>query len=171
MKKLYFIRHGLSELNVAGLFAGHTDTPLTSEGKKQAKLAGEQAKNLNIDLILSSPLKRARKTAEIIAKEIGYPKQNIINSSLLIERNFGELEAQPYDPDIDMDGIADLESDDELVERAKLAISWIESHDYHNILVVSHGAIGRAMRAVIENKFPIRHQNKFANAKIVLIKG
>lgn len=170
-KNIYFIRHGLSELNKKGVFSGITDTPLAKEGKDQAKKAGAQAKNLGIDLILCSPLTRTKQTAEIIAHEINYPVKNIIYSSLLIERNFGVLEGAPYDPDIDMDGISDLETDDELVERAQLAVAWIDSHDYKNVLIVSHGAIGRAMRAVIHNEYPIKHQNKFKNAEVILFRG
>src|SRR5690606_14158884 len=96
MRKLYFIRHGLSELNAQGLYAGHTETPLTEEGRLQAKQAGQGATGLGIDLIVSSPLERALETAQIVAHEIGYPEESIITDDRLIERHFGQLEAQPY---------------------------------------------------------------------------
>ena len=66
MKKLYFIRHGLSEGNVQEIWSGSTDTPLHTEGRAQAKAAGQKAKKLKIDLVVSSPMSRAKETAEII---------------------------------------------------------------------------------------------------------
>ncbi len=146
MKRLYFIRHGLSALNVAGHFAGHTDTPLTAEGRRQAKLAGKIAKDFDIDCIASSPLSRALETAKIVADEIGYGQDKIHISSLLIERYYGKFENTPYSPDIDLDGMADVETDNELLERAKLAVEWIEHLPGEHILVVSHGSFGRALR-------------------------
>src|SRR5690606_2527197 len=71
MKKLYFIRHGLSVMNRQGVFSGSIDTPLTDEGRKQAKRAGKLARDFGIDYIVSSPLARALETAQIIAGEIG----------------------------------------------------------------------------------------------------
>lgn len=168
MKKLYFIRHGLSEMNVQGVFAGHSETPLTTEGKNQAAKAGKAAKSLDIDLIVCSPLSRAHDTAKIIAKEIGYSPEDIQVNPTLIERFFGDLEGMPYHPDINMDGIADIETDDVLLVRAQQALKWINSFDSkHNILVVSHGAIGRAIRSLIKDEFPINHEERIPNAEIV----
>ena len=127
MKKLYFIRHGLSEMNVKGLIAGRTESPLTEEGKLQARHAGKQAKKLGIDYIVSSPMSRAHETAKIIAKEIGYPLDKIHLNSLFIERDFGELEGKVWSPDLDIDGFADVEAQDTLIERAGLALNFLES--------------------------------------------
>lgn len=165
MKKLYFVRHGLSKLNVKGHFAGHTDTPLTKEGRLQAKRAGEIAKKLQIDCIACSPLSRALDTAKVIAKEIGHETNNIHISNLLIERYYGQLEDQPWHPDLNLDGIADLEKDDELLERAKLAIKWIEDLPGEHKLVVSHGSFGRALRKHFMPDYDF--QEKIPNAQIV----
>jgi uncharacterized phosphatase len=146
MKRLYFIRHGLTEMNKLGLFSGITETPLTAEGRKQAKKAGQSAKDLGIDLIVSSPLERALETAQIIAKEIGYTPAEIQTNKLLIERHFGEMEGKPWTPDFNIDGVADIETDDSLIARAKAALRWIESLPADNILVVGHGSFGRALR-------------------------
>lgn len=167
MKKLYFIRHGQSEMNTRNLWAGVTNTPLTDEGRRQAKAAGYAAKDLGIDLIVSSPLVRAHETAKIVAKEIGYPGEKILINSLLIERNFGELEGKPYDPDLNLDGFSDLEVDDALVARAHLALKWINSHQADHILVVSHGSFGRALRSMLKAEYPMSHPEKLKNAEIV----
>lgn len=146
MNKLYFVRHGLSQGNIDGVWSGTIDTPLSPEGKRQARKAGKQAKKLNIDYIVSSPLSRAMATAAIIAKEIGYPKKGIHINKLFIERHFGELEGQPWQPDLDLDGISDIETRDTILERARLALDFLSTIDAKNILIVSHGSFGRALR-------------------------
>ncbi len=154
MKKLYFCRHGQTEMNTLGHFSGTTETPLTTEGRKQAKRAGKKAKDLNIDYIISSPLSRAVETAQIIAKEIGYPIDKIHTNELFIERHFGDLEGRAWNPDLDMDGIADIETRDTVLERARLALEFLETIDADNILVVSHGSFGRALRSLFLPHIP-----------------
>lgn len=169
MKKLYFIRHGLTEMNVAGLYAGTCETPLTAEGRKQANAAGQHAKGLDIDYIVCSPLSRARETAKIIAKQIGYPTKNIHSNQLFAERHFGALEGQPWNPDLDLDGIADVETRDTLLERAWLALMFLKTVPAHNILVVSHGQFGRALRNHLHADKPFDYDpaNRLQNAELV----
>lgn len=167
MKTLYFMRHGLTEMNVAGLWSGRTETQLTAEGRKQAKRAGQAAKNLGIDAIVCSTMGRAVETAEIVAKEIGYPVENIHKSSLLIERHFGELEGTPWQPDLNVDGFADVESVDTLKNRALLALEWIETIPGKTILIVSHGATGRMIRHAANQTIPFVGAGKFDNAELV----
>lgn len=174
MKRLYFIRHGLSEANKLGIFSGTSETPLSPEGRKQAKLAGQKAKDLSIDYIVTSPLERAVETAIIIAKEIGYPKSKIHLNPLFIERHYGELEGKAWSPDLNLDGISDIETVDTILERAKLALNFLESLDTNHILVVSHGGFGRALRSLVltEQTFgnkTNRHNaiDKIPNAEII----
>ncbi len=166
MKRLYFIRHGLSELNVQGLIAGITETPLTDEGRKQAKAAGKLAKSYHVDLIVSSPMSRALETAHIIAREIGYSVDDILVHKLVLERDFGSLEGKPWSPDLNLDGIADLETDDTLIARARLALKWLQSLPADNILVVSHGGFGRGLRSAIRQESALDHEVRLANAEI-----
>ena len=65
-KKFYVIRHCQINWNYEGKLQGKTDIELNENGIEQAKKVKELIKNYDIDLIVSSPLKRARKTAEII---------------------------------------------------------------------------------------------------------
>jgi len=169
MKHLYFCRHGLSEMNKLGLWAGQIETPLTPEGKEQAKLAGEFAKDLNIGHIVSSPYSRALDTAKIIAKQIGYPLKNIEQNSLFIERGLGVLEGQPWNPDLNIDGFADIETRDTLFERMHLALEFLQTIPADNVLVVSHGASGRALQHIINPAIPFEGPSTihFPNAKII----
>jgi probable phosphoglycerate mutase len=88
----YFIRHGQTDHNIKKLVAGKTDTPLNETGVKQAHAAAELLKKTNIRTIISSPLQRARKTAEIIASTLDKP---IIIIDELVERSAGSFEGKP----------------------------------------------------------------------------
>ena len=167
MKHLYFCRHGLSQLNVEGKWAGSTETPLTTEGRKQAKRAGQEAKKLGIDYILCSPLSRAHDTAKIIAKEVGYPEHELDVNSLVVERHFGSLEGTTWDPDFNMDGISDIETLDSLLHRARLTLTHLKTVDADTILIVSHGSFGRALRHILNPEVPFKKGERFENAQIV----
>ena len=60
--KLYVVRHGQTEINVKGQINGHNDIGLNEKGIKQAKEAGKKVKDLKIDLVFCSPIKRTRET-------------------------------------------------------------------------------------------------------------
>lgn len=167
MAQLYFVRHGLSQLNIEGKVAGITDTPLAEKGKLQAKATGQKLKDIKIEHIISSPLSRALDTAKIIAKEINYPINKIEINPLFIERSFGVMEAQPYHPDINYDGVVDAEELSSLLTRAEQAIQYLKTLPYKNILVVSHGSTGRALRHHLDAKKPFDYPKRFANAELV----
>ena len=74
MVKFLMIRHGQSEANFMGCFAGHMDSPATELGLKQAKLAAEYiAENYKVGAIYSSDLKRAAAVGEAVARATGLP--------------------------------------------------------------------------------------------------
>jgi broad specificity phosphatase PhoE len=166
VKHLYFCRHGQSELNKAGMRAGQTETPLTEEGRLQAKQAGEAAEFLHVDYIISSPYSRALDTAHIIADVIGYPSDKIELNALFIERHFGVLEGQPYSPDHDLDNTEGAEHSNLLYERVKKAYEYLQSLEADNILVVGHSSTGRMLRHVINPSVPFGPPS-FPNAEIV----
>ena len=77
MKRLYLIRHAKSSWKDQGL--ADIERPLNKRGKQDAPFMGKRLKETKVhpDLIVSSPAKRALKTAKVIAEEIGYPKKRI----------------------------------------------------------------------------------------------
>lgn len=87
--KLYVMRHGQTDWNVLRKIQGRTDIELNETGMKQAQKAKEEFSQYGIDLILSSPLKRAKKTAEIISEGTEIP---ILYEKQIVERNFGDFE-------------------------------------------------------------------------------
>lgn len=69
--KFYFLRHGESEGNRSRTIQGREDFPLSEDGREHARAAGTWFAERNIDLLYSSPLKRARETADIVQRESG----------------------------------------------------------------------------------------------------
>ncbi len=89
MTKLYVVRHGQTEWNVLKKMQGSIDIPLNENGIAQAEQTKNNLKNIDFDIILCSPLARARQTAQTINKE---KNLNIIFDDRLRERNYGEFE-------------------------------------------------------------------------------
>ena len=74
VKNFYIFRHGQSSYNVEGKIQGHTNNSvLTNQGIDQAHNAANLLKNKNIEVIVSSPLRRAKQTGSIVAKSIQVP--------------------------------------------------------------------------------------------------
>ena len=100
MGHFYFVRHGQTVWNVENKICGATDSPLTERGFEQARETGRllrrklEAGEIRIDEILTSPLSRARDTAEEISKMTGVPMRV---EERLMEQNFGKWESTPRD--------------------------------------------------------------------------
>ena len=91
VKKVYFVRHGESQWNVEDKICGVTDSPLTEKGHQQAIDTGNTILRLGIraDMILHSPLQRAKDTAQHISEITGIPMKE---EPRLIEQAFGVWE-------------------------------------------------------------------------------
>ena len=87
MTEILLIRHGETEWNAAELFRGRADIELNENGVRQAELLAEYLKDKQIDAIYSSRLRRARKTADIIAGRHG---REVKSAGGLIDIDFGE---------------------------------------------------------------------------------
>ena len=87
--KLYIARHGETAWNAENLVCGRTDLPLTERGMEQARLLAENAVGKGIEVIIASPLLRARQTAQAVSDAIGVPTQI---DERLIEMDFGTFE-------------------------------------------------------------------------------
>jgi len=96
MGSLYFVRHGETYWNVENKICGATDIALTPLGHEQAVRTAEEIvrSGIRFDEILSSPLVRARDTAEHISEITGVPMRV---DERLIEQNFGRFESTARD--------------------------------------------------------------------------
>ena len=73
MSKIYLIRHGQTDWNLEGRIQGSRDIPLNDTGRRQAASLAEGMKDRRLELVLSSPLCRARETARVLAESQGVP--------------------------------------------------------------------------------------------------
>lgn len=87
------LRHGQTPLSVEKRFAGIGDIPLTETGLEQARAAGQALRGRGIDVIVASPLKRTRQTAQEVAAAIGVP---VRTEDDLREMDFGDWEGYTF---------------------------------------------------------------------------
>ena len=154
------LRHGESVGNAESRWQGQADYPLTNTGRAQARKLAERWKeeNVKFDLVISSPLERAKETAEIIASTLHV---KVEFESLWLERDNGEFSgltahevrqnfvhstfSTPYDP---VGGVG--EGDWELFLRAGQALQKLLKRDPARYLIVSHGGLlNQFMHAVV----------------------
>ena len=89
MRTAYVVRHGRTEFSARGIYSGRTDVPLTEEGHEQAAQAAESLRRQGVDAVYTSPLERARVTAEAIAAASGTA---LHVDDRLIEVDYGPIE-------------------------------------------------------------------------------
>jgi uncharacterized phosphatase len=174
MKTIYFVRHGESEANAAGITAGGgLDVALSENGKFQAQKVGVELKSKGIELIVSSPMKRAYDTAVIIAQTIGYDPSKIVTNQLFTERHLGEMTGAKrdlvrtyYDAGVMP---ASAEKTEDLHRRIVQGLEWLKSLDANKIVLVSHGGPGRMIRTIYmqEHHDQINSLDRIGNAGIL----
>ena len=166
------LRHGQTNWNIDFRLQGVTDIPLNETGIEQARIAGEvlaQAATTGDawDLILSSPLSRARDTAVMVGQAIGVPGVSI--EDLLLERSFGEAEGLSHEEwkakYRDTNHVPGGETLEQLEARAWVLLQrLLDHHEGKRVLTVSHGALIRTLlRLVSEGEFP-REGERLGNA-------
>jgi broad specificity phosphatase PhoE len=94
MTTLFLVRHGRTGWNKEQIFRGTKDVPLDAVGKQEALLVGERLKGEGIDAVFSSPLSRAKETAEAVARFHNVAVQVMAG---LNDLNFGEWEGLPLE--------------------------------------------------------------------------
>jgi probable phosphoglycerate mutase len=146
----WFLRHGETAWNALNLSQGRVENPLNETGLAQARSAAALLRNRGIASIISSPMSRARVTAEIVGETLGLPVAFDID---LQEVSFGVQEGQPMS-DWFTGWVAGTftpegaESFAALRDRATTALNHALTHK-PVVLVVAHGALFRATRAVM----------------------
>lgn len=170
---LGLLRHGQTDWNINFLLQGVTDIPMNQTGIEQVKLAAQAIRTEDWDVILTSPLSRARQTAEIIASQHGYTE--IIEQELLIERSFGEAEGLSHEQwrakYSNLDVIPGGESRTQLAERSKLLLETISKElAGKRVLAISHGALIRTLIAIASNNELPRDGERLGNASLNVVK-
>jgi 2,3-bisphosphoglycerate-dependent phosphoglycerate mutase len=93
MTILVLIRHGQSLWNAENRFTGWTDIDLSKKGEYEAEMAGEKLENISFDVVHTSALMRAQRTAEIIIQHNKISKDMpVYKDERLNERHYGSLQ-------------------------------------------------------------------------------
>lgn len=154
-----FLRHGESLGNAQSRWQGQSDYPLTDKGRAQARALAERwkAENAQFDLVVSSPLGRAKETAEIVASALNV---RVELDPIWLERAIGEMEGltaeevrqkpkPPYTNPFDSIG-GNGEGDWALYLRAGQALHGLLRRSPGSYLIVSHGGLlNQVMHAII----------------------
>lgn len=170
---LYLVRHGETEWNKVKRMQGQTDTDLAQEGIQMAKECGEKMKHLPIDLVISSPLKRAYQTAQLIIADREIP---IFTDDRIKEISFGDYEGERileskvipadfkqifYESPMQMVTPPNGESFSDVLLRTKAFLEdLIQTPEYQDkhILISSHGVASRCLlNHFCEDKSDIWH--------------
>jgi probable phosphoglycerate mutase len=159
------VRHGVTVWNQDGRIQGQLDTDLHEEGRIQAAKLAKRIHKADWDLIISSDLRRAAETADIISDLTGIPV--VHRDERLRESALGELEGTTLQDRIERWGenwrsLAQGIETDELIQERGLAcvLEHIEHHRGRRILFVSHGGlIRRLLQRMLQEelKEPIRN--------------
>ena len=165
--KLHLIRHGLTRADLEGIYAGSgTDLPLCPEGRAQLEALRRDFEYPNVPLVITSPMLRARETADIL-----YPGIKQIGIDDLREISFGEFEGKTP---AELEGNPDFhdwldpskqvtppggESGKEFAARCSTALQrlceFVIRSDNREVAVVTHGGLlmtALAMHAVPERE-------------------
>lgn len=145
--KIYLIRHGEVNHNLHRLY-NREDEDLNETGIKQAEELKEKIKNIEYDFIISSPLTRAKHTANIINIE----NKDIIVDDRLSERDPGSLSGQPieitnreeywnYYTTIQYGTSENIK---EFFNRVYNFLDELKTKNYKNVLIVAHSGISKA---------------------------
>ena len=150
--KIYVVRHGQTDYNINGLFQGRKDIPLNSVGIKQAEETAQKFKNIPVDIIIVSPLTRAKETAKYISNVTGI--KTVIEQDL-IERNFGDMEGKPNREDCNIKMLLDYEKNynicnvepiQSLFKRVSDCLDKIiDKYMGKNVVLVTHGGVAQAI--------------------------
>lgn len=138
---IYVVRHGQTDWNIEGRNQGHTDIELNQTGIAQSQKLARKLEEIRFDLVISSPLKRALKTAEIICSD------PILCDERIKERYNGELEGRKdaaslvdfSDPNDTRYGIEPLP-----LFRKRISEFWdeiLQRQKKKNILVITHAGV------------------------------
>lgn len=166
------LRHGQTDWNIDLRLQGTTDIPLNAVGIEQVRTAAQHL-DRNWDLVLSSPLSRAKDSAEIVADVLGISQVQI--EPKLLERSFGIGEGMTYqqwqEQFSDLDHIPGAESKLEIEKRAVDLLDHFRSHyQGKRILTVSHGALIRFVLSEITGGAIPPRGERLQNASLHVIR-
>ncbi len=165
------VRHGQTDWNALGKLQGQTDIPLNELGKIQARQCGEFLSKDDWDVIISSPLKRARETADIISHYIEVP---VIEKMEFIEKNFGVAEgmtAAERESAFVNKEYPGQENQKSLRNRLMNGLQEIQKeYPERKVILVAHGAVIHFILRLMSNESIVSNEMRLFNACLSTIR-
>lgn len=151
--KVYIVRHGQVPHNALKQY-NTNDEDLTDLGIKQAEELRDKIKNINFDIIICSPLNRAKHTADIL--NVNHYK--IIYDDRIMERSCGDLSGKPlevtnreeywnYNTTIKYGTSENIKL---FFDRVYNFLDELKTKDYKNVLIVAHSGVSKAFNGYFE---------------------
>lgn len=172
--KIYSTRHGQTDYNKRDIILGTTDIELNETGLHQAEKLAERVSELDIDIIIASPMKRTMKTARIVAERNSL---EIITDVRFREWNYGEYEGKTrftggFPENKKNFGVKMGKTGESLLQLAHRVYSAlddiIENYRDRNILIVSHGGVCRVIETYFHNMTTAEFENWFmGNCQVI----
>ena len=166
------LRHGQTDWNIDMLLQGVSDIPLNQTGHEQAMMAAEILASQDWHRVVTSPLSRAKVTADYVSAKLGLEPATV--HDLLLERSFGAAEGSSYEEwkeRLQAGSHAEgAESIEDLEQRAfRLLDELANSYPGERVIAVSHGALIRKIIGLVSlGEFP-RDGERFGNASLTTI--
>lgn len=173
MTKVYLIRHGKTQWNLESRYQGaNGDSPLLKDSYREIELLASSLQRIPFEHAYTSPLKRARVTAQALLNHLN-PEISLTIDSRLKEFNLGKMEGMHFEdvaakwpevlknfrhhPDKYDESLVEGESFLEVIARFRAAIEeYCRQYPNGNILVISHGAaLNAAINALVGT--PLAH--------------
>ncbi len=172
---IYSTRHGQTDLNKEDVILGTTDISLNEKGMAQAQELAQTISQMNeIDLIIASPMKRARQTAAAVSEKTGL---TVVIDDRLREWDYGEYEKKPrytggFAEDKTQFGVRMGKTGESLLQLSHRVYSAlddiIENYSDKTVLIVSHGGVCRVIETYFHDMSTEKYSGWFmGNCKLI----
>lgn len=173
MTVLGLFRHGQTDWNIDMRLQGTAEVPMNQTGIEQVSTAAEVLANHQWDVILASPLGRAKHSAEIIQQTLGH--NQVVIEPLLLERAFGVGEGMDYatwqEQFAHLDEIPGAESATSVATRSRQLLEFMErEYQGAKVLAVSHGALIRFVLNEVSNGEVPPKGERLQNASLHIVR-
>lgn len=163
---IFLVRHGETVDNARQIMQGQTQGELNQRGREQADQVARRLAAEHLDAVVSSDLRRAIQTAEIIARPHGL---TVSTTPLLRERDWGSFTGR-FIPDLRGEVWPDdIESEEELLMRARSFLIYITAtYPGCRVVAVGHGIVNKAILAV-HAQCAMRDVQRMMNAEVRIL--
>lgn len=155
---IYIMRHGETIWNHKGIIQGRSSNRLSNKGKEQVNIQSNNFKDIDFDLIISSPVFRAVQTSKIMQKNqdckvLKNEKITEIDQGVFAKRLKSSMTEQDWKNYHSKSKEFGLETNDEIFLRVKSFAEEIkEKYKNKTILVVTHRAIAKLLLNILRNE-------------------